>query len=122
MTRRSAWVGGEIVEHLDQRVLDVGQRARRYQPVHRAGLGLRLHFATRRAEHGLQMRQRILAQLRGIGRGMRQRGEIAPQRVTVQEVQNCTRLDAQHDLRRSAHGSAKRPALRALLNVSTVQR
>jgi len=88
-------LGGEIVEHLDQRVLDVRQRTRRRQPLDRAAFGLQLHGAARVGERRFDVSERVLAQLRLIRRGMRQRGEIAPQRVAVEECRMIYGFEAQ---------------------------
>ena len=76
-------LGGEIVEHLDENVLNVRQRARRDDARQAAPLSTRvLHPLARRLKIRLDMGQCRRAQLRPVSRfGTRERRQVAAERV-----------------------------------------
>ena len=79
-------LGGEIVENLDQRVLHIGQRARRDEACERAVFDPRLDARPRRLRRRLDVLERRLAEFAAVAFGARQRRQVAPERVAVEQA------------------------------------
>ena len=90
-------LGGEVVDHLDRQVLQVGERARRDQSADRSAFGAFAHALARAVELALDQRQRGFAQAALIAFGTGQRGEVAPQRVAVEQFDAVQPFVAQID-------------------------
>ena len=86
-------LGREIVDHLDQPVLHVGQSARRDHTGERAALDPHLDAIARRLELRLDVGQRGCAELGRLALRACERRQVAPQRVAIQQSDPLIRLE-----------------------------